>query len=273
MYRHLASVFILCTSFTFAETPFRNLGDDSSDLVKKTYYENHTKQTLMHVLAKKRQYGSCNRTRLSVFEVFELLDRLVDESDPDTSLPQSVHSLQTAEALRKDGHPRWLILTGFIHDLGKMLAFFDEPQWNVVGDTYPVGCAHDPSIIFYEYFENNPDSKEPLYNTQCGIYEEHCGFDQLHLSYGHDEYLYQVMKPYLPEEALYIIRFHSFYPAHQDGAYKHLMSEKDERLMKYLKLFQKYDLYSKDAEIPDTQSLLPYYKKLVAEFLPEKLWW
>jgi hypothetical protein len=35
-------------------------------------------------------------------------------------------------------------LTGLIHDLGKILAhpeFGSEPQWAVVGDTFPVGCA------------------------------------------------------------------------------------------------------------------------------------
>ena len=35
----------------------------------------------------------------------------------------------------------WFVLVGLIHDLGKVLCLFGEPQWAVVGDTFPVGCA------------------------------------------------------------------------------------------------------------------------------------
>ena len=58
----------------------------------------------------------------------ELLNKLVDDSDPDTQLSQIEHLLQTAEALRKDQLPEWMILTGLIHDLGKILILFNEPQ-------------------------------------------------------------------------------------------------------------------------------------------------
>jgi inositol oxygenase len=46
---------------------------------------------------------------------------VVDESDPDIELPQIAHRLQTAEAIRADGHPDWFVLTGFVHDLCKVL--------------------------------------------------------------------------------------------------------------------------------------------------------
>jgi hypothetical protein len=42
------------------------------------------------------------------------------------------------------------------------------------------------------------------------MYEPHCGLDKLMMSWGHDEYLYQVLKhnkTTLPEQALYMIRF------------------------------------------------------------------
>ena len=46
----------------------------------------------------------------------DYLNTLVDESDRDTELPQIMHLLQTAEAIRADGHPDWFVLTGFVHD-------------------------------------------------------------------------------------------------------------------------------------------------------------
>ena len=61
------------------------------------------------------------------------------------------------------------------------------------------------------------------------------------LSWGHDEYLYQVLKhnkTRLPEEALYMIRFHSFYPWHAAGDYMHLCNKKDERMMDWVLEFK-----------------------------------
>ncbi|HAO96880.1 MAG TPA: inositol oxygenase, partial [Verrucomicrobiales bacterium] len=43
-------------------------------------------------------------------------------------------------------------LTGLIHDLGKILCLFGEPQWAVVGDTFPLGCRFSEKIIYHEYF-------------------------------------------------------------------------------------------------------------------------
>ena len=49
---------------------------------------------------------------MGVWEALEYLNTLVDDSDPDTDLSQIEHNLQTAEAIRRDGHPRWFILAG-----------------------------------------------------------------------------------------------------------------------------------------------------------------
>lgn len=256
-----------------AEGEYRVFDETSAERVKKFYWENHRGQTVEFVREKRGEYLPLRRGQMSIWEALDLFDTLVDESDPDLSLPQRYHLFQTAEALRRDGHPRWLILTGFIHDLGKILTAFGEPQWAVVGDTFPVGCAYAKENVFSEYFLENPDFSAPLYQSLCGIYEPGCGFDALLMSWGHDEYLYQVVKNYLPEEASYIIRYHSFYPAHLHGAYEHFMNETDRKMVSWLKLFSRYDLYSKVNEKLDLEELLPYYKELVAEFFPEKIDW
>lgn len=53
---------------------------------------------------------------MSIWECCELLNDVVDESDPDLDEPQIQHLLQTAEAIRKD-YPNedWLHLTALIH--------------------------------------------------------------------------------------------------------------------------------------------------------------
>ena len=234
---------------------------------------NHACQTVEFVQRKKEEYLPLRRIKMGIWDAIHIFDSLVDESDPDLDLPQRYHLFQTAEALRKDGHPRWLILTGFIHDLGKILTTFGEPQWAIVGDTFPVGCAYSDKNVFPEYFEANPDLANPLYQTKYGIYSEGCGWEKIHMSWGHDEYLYQVVKNYLPAEASHIIRYHSFYPAHLHGAYDYLMNQDDREMFPWLELFQTYDLYSKTTEKLDLDALKPYYEELVAEFFPPVIEW
>jgi inositol oxygenase len=241
--------------------------------VREFYRLNHTHQTLEFVLAKKREYVSRSRRTMGIWEAMEFLNTLVDDSDPDTELSQIEHLMQTAEAIRAGGHPRWFVLTGLIHDLGKVLCLFGEPQWAVVGDTFPVGCRYSERIVFPEFFRDNPDYGVPAYQTPCGIYEEGCGLDRVHLSWGHDEYLYHVVKDYLPPEGLAMIRYHSFYAAHREGEYTHLMNDDDRRLLEWVRAFNPYDLYSKGHERPDVASLTPFYQDLIAEFFPPRLAW
>jgi len=202
---------------------FRNYGDGVPPVVREFYRLNHTNQTLDFVKQKRREWLGLDHTEAGIWEMMEDLNTLVDDSDPDTDLSQIEHNLQTAEAIRAAGHPRWFQVTGLIHDLGKILWVWKEPQWAVVGDTFPLGCAFSDKIVFHEFFADNPDSKVPEYQTRCGIYQENGGLDKVFMSWGHDEYLYHVTRDYLPEEAQYMIRYHSFYPEHRENAYEHLM--------------------------------------------------
>lgn len=230
------------------------------DRVKNFYREQHEKQTVAYNLKARARFNSSARTRdvMSVWEAMEKLNTLIDESDPDTELSQIQHLLQTAEAMRRDGRPRWMQLTGLIHDLGKLLYFYDaQGQWDVVGDTFPVGCKFDERIIYPDTFKGNPDYDHPVYSTKHGIYEPGCGLDNVMLSWGHDEYLYHVVKDQstLPDEGLAMIRYHSFYPWHNQGAYTEFMNEKDHEMLKAVKAFNPYDLYSKSDDAPTVEEL------------------
>jgi inositol oxygenase len=252
---------------------FRQYDDKTPPVVREFYRQNHEGQTLDSVLRREREFGALTRGEMGIWEAMERLDTLVDDSDPDTSLSQIEHNLQTAEAIRRDGHPRWFVLTGFIHDLGKMLCFYDEPQWAVVGDTFPVGCAWSDKIVYPEFFKANPDRLRPELQTGNGIYQPGCGLRNVHLSWGHDEYLYRVTKRYLPEAAQYMIRYHSCYPIHREGAYGHLLDDHDRTMLEWVRKFNPYDLYSKSDSRPDLNELRGYYQDLVAEFFPAKIHW
>lgn len=255
-----------------AQSPgFRNYGEGTRASVHELYRLNHRHQTLDFVRAKKREYLSLERRRLSLWEALELVETLVDDSDPDIELGQTEHALQTAEAIRADGHPRWFVLTGLVHDLGKLLCAFGEPQWAVVGDSFPVGCAFRPSIVLHQLFAENPDTRVPGLSTRLGIYQPGCGLDRVEMSFGHDEYLYHVLRDRLPPEALYMIRYHSFYAAHREGDYDDLMNDRDREMFAWVRSFNRYDLYSKSPLPPDRAALAPYYRELVSEFFPDPL--
>jgi inositol oxygenase len=260
---------------------YRNYVDsERQQTVSKLYYLNHTKQTLDFVLEQKRICAARlarGDYKLTLWEAMKQLDTLVDDSDPDIDAAQTVHAFQTAEAIRAV-HPdnEWLQLVGLLHDMGKMLCFLPDQkleQWAVVGDTFPVGCKHDSAIVFAEHFAENPDTKDQKLNSEYGIYEPNCGFDNVHFSYGHDEYFYQVLvhnKSTLPQEALNIVRYHSFYPWHNKGAYKHLENEHDRKYLDWILEFNKFDLYSKRPELPAMEELVAYYDGLMNKYFPTK---
>ena len=269
--------FLLCIASLIhakKQLDFRDYENTEHQSVRELYRLNHENQTLEFVLQKKQKYVPLKKTKMGMWEVLEALNNVVDDSDPDIDMAQLVHALQTAEAIKQDGsHPRWLILTGLIHDCGKILSIFGEPQWAVVGDTFPVGCTFSDKIVHANFFAHNPDMNNPSYQSLYGIYKPHCGLANVHMSWGHDEYLYNVVKNYLPEEAAYIIRYHSFYALHKEGEYLYLLDDYDTRMLKWVKLFNQYDLYSKSPEQPDVEKLKPFYQELIAEYFPEKIAW
>jgi len=250
---------------------YRNYDAPERDTVKEFYRLNHTYQTFDFVQEKRDNYLKFDKKEMPVWDAFQFLNQLVDDSDPDTDLDQFQHLLQTSEAIRRDGHPDWMVLVGLMHDMGKVLCLFGEPQWAVVGDTFPVGCAYSDKIVYPEFFKNNPDYDHPVYKTQYGVYEKGCGLRNVDMSWGHDEYVYQIMKDRIPEEGLYMLRYHSFYAWHREGQYDYLMDDHDRKMLKWVQLFNPYDLYSKNPVPPNWNELRPYYEGLVKKYLPETL--
>eukprot|EP00735_Rhodelphis_limneticus_P002440 TRINITY_DN1330_c0_g1::TRINITY_DN1330_c0_g1_i1::g.20022::m.20022 TRINITY_DN1330_c0_g1::TRINITY_DN1330_c0_g1_i1::g.20022 ORF type:complete len:336 (-),score=51.95,sp/Q5Z8T3/MIOX_ORYSJ/50.55/5e-86,DUF706/PF05153.10/1.9e-98,HD/PF01966.17/0.066,HD/PF01966.17/5.4e+02 TRINITY_DN1330_c0_g1_i1:150-1043(-) len=264
-----------------AHEEYRNYTDSKRHArVEQHYRLNHKYQTYDSVQTMKAQIYPLTAGKFTVWEMFELADRIMDDSDPDLGLSQIHHALQAAEAARQffpEEKYDWLHLTGFLHDLGKVLELDLNgarpgglPQWAVTGDTFPVGCAFEDTVVFSEFFKDNPDTQHPIYSTKFGIYEPNCGLDNVHFSFGHDDYLAVVLEragTTLPPMALKIIRYHSFYAWHTGGGYRHLCNDDDMQALEWVQRFQKCDLYSKVEKEMDTGKLLPYYRDLVEKYI------
>lgn len=268
------------------ETLKRNYTKDMAN-VHKHYRDLRMHQTLDYVQMMHKKYFTFD-LKMGLWDAFELLNHFIDSSDPDLiGVPNVYHAFQTAEALRRDEYPDYIQLVGLIHDLGKMLfvkgcgedGTTTEFQYGVSGDTFVVGCKLSDKLVLSEYNELNPDSSNIKYTSDLGIYTKNCGFDKCMFSFGHDEYLYQVLihnrdvrglPIMLPENALYIIRFHSFYPWHKENAYEYLANEHDKEMKKSLQEFSKYDLYTKSYELFNVEKLSElkeYYTKLMIKYL------
>lgn len=213
------------------------------------------------------------------WSLFYLLDNITDLSDPDTLLPNSIHSLQTSDAIKKTNkYPDWFILCGLIHDMGKILFIngCDEDgtskntQWSIVGDTFITGCDIPDDIVLNKYNNLNKDHKN------INVYENNCGLDNCVVSFGHDEYMYYLLKENnhkMPLEAEYIIRYHSLYLYHSSNSYDYLLNEQDKKMKPFVQEFNKFDLYSKNDDLPImwTDELKRYYSELVKKYISDDL--
>ena len=269
---------------------------DESNVNSKQYQfyrEMHKNQTFDFAKQMREKYSNLsklNNVKMSISNALQQLDNFVDPSDPDLiDEANLIHAYQTAERIRKT-HPlnTDLQITGLIHDLGKILFAFNEPEWAIVGDTYVLGCKFPESIVYFDTLKENPEF--PRYNmghdiesqtqmtNNLGIYEEKCGLDNLVLSFGHDEYLYQVLQQNsthnLPKQYMDIIRYHSFYPWHSSNSYRYFMNEQDYLTLENVNNFNKFDLYSKeDTDIVISDEIKQYYDELLREYFPHDLQW
>ena len=257
------------------KTTFRNYTD-----IEKAVKEHYHKMRIHHTLDLNKEIRNFMNQRepvkMNIWDVFDKLNHFIDVSDPDINLPNLHHLLQTAEGIREDGHPEWLQVVGLIHDLGKILYYLVDKdswgmsikeQWGIAGDTFVLGCNIPNSIVYPEFNCENPDYGR---YSENGIYSKQCGMHNLIYSYGHDEYLYQVLKDNkcpLPEEGYAIIRFHSCYLWHTEKEYMHFMKDSDSNLLEWVKIFNKYDLYTKRDESLDLDNLKEYYDKLIKKYL------
>ena len=251
--------------------------ENANEVVKQQYHLKNKTTSYNYNRTVRNENIQVGRWELDIMDAFKLMDNIIDTTDPDNDSPQIYHFIQTGEACRSM-YPDldWFHLVGFIHDLGKIMALesmHNLPIWLAAGDIYPLGCKFSTKIPFAEFFAENEDYN--VYTTDLGIYTENLGFDNTEFCFGHDEYLFQLLlqnKCQLPDEALYIIRYHSFYSWHRDLEYQNLASEKDWNMLKFLQSFSKCDLYSKEEfSASDLMQKLPYYEKLIDKYFPSRI--
>lgn len=254
--------------------------------VEQCYQKQRIRQN--YTFARRMQHKYCTFEKKAAFwDLFDSLSKFVDVSDPDIHLPNASHLFQTAESIRKAGLPEWFQIVGLIHDLGKILYLKGNDmdgtsireQWAIVGDTFITGCPLPDTIIFPEFNDLNADHSK--FSDPWGIYgkdSKGIGLNNVQCSFGHDEYLYHLLRfnrVRLPEEAYYIIRYHSLYLWHDKDEYAHFENEKDRKMKPWVKRFNQFDLYTKTDKDPgdNWKAARKYYASIIHKYIPRNLYY
>jgi inositol oxygenase len=254
-------------------TDFRNY-NNVNEKIRENYKLARINQNYKYVMKMKNDFKLREKVKMNIWDVIDKLSDFIDISDPDINIPNAYHLFQTAEKARSDLMPDWFQLTCLLHDIGKIMYMWGNDddgtsinnQWGIVGDTFIVGCKIPSSIVFSEYNELNEDNNK---YDKFGMYYYGCGLNNCIVSWGHDEFMYLVLRNnrnILPTEAYYIVRFHSLYLWHKENEYKYFEDNNDKKYKFWVQEFNKYDLYTKKNDTLEIIDLKKYYSELMKKY-------
>ena len=140
---------------------FRNYAEGAPARVKAFYRENHAARRSLSCWNGRPSTCRCAARAWACGTRWRSSTRWSTRATRTSTSPRSSTPCRPRKRCAPMASPRWLVLTGLLHDLGKILCLFGEPQWAVVGDTFPVGCAFDARVVHADLFAENPDRACP----------------------------------------------------------------------------------------------------------------
>ena len=112
---------------------FRNYTDsENQDIVEKTYKNMLENQTEEFVIKMKQKYSKV-LFQSNIWKCLDELEKVVDESDPDTNLPQIVHLYQTAESIKYKYLDENMNIKGY-----KIKNLFSSKEWELLPEKYKI---------------------------------------------------------------------------------------------------------------------------------------
>lgn len=175
----------------------------------------------------------------------------MEPSSPRTSTP----SLRTlcflmAETAREEGLPDWVQLVALLHELGEAVKSLDPTtsveiadslyDWTISSRSRVVGCKAPQRATFGEFRHLNVDEEDSKYNSDRGVYETHCGLENVLLMWSGCEYMYHLLKhnhAALPEEGFAMIRYFLLGDWHEHNEYSCLTNEDDADVLPFVSEF------------------------------------
>ena len=202
--------------------------------------ERHRQQSVEQVEGLRKKYAEPVFGKVRVWDLIERLGSCVDPTDQRLfCASQQVHVLQMLEAMEHDGTATPdMVLVALIHDLGKVLLLTGEDPANVV-------CMNGP----------------------VSQHDESAGLDNTMIQWNHDEFAYERLKDYIPDDLAWLIRYHSV----EVQAVSTLMDERDlERTERLLLPFARYDHATKSPfNLPS--ATITKYRDVIEEAFPRRI--
>lgn len=206
---------------------------------------NHRRQTKEDVARLTKEYSLHNPAKkvfdnpVGIWEAVQSLGLVHDPTDKDLwAISQLTHTTQVVESMEKDGvTEKELLVTAWLHDLGKLLLLTDEDPANIVCLNYIIdGNAGD-------------------------------GLDSCVCTWNHDEYVYQKLNHLLPKRSAWLLRYHSL---HLDNATPYFNQQDKDKVNQWLRPFMKHDKESKSVyNFPQLD--WSKHRRLLESYVPGKI--
>ena len=177
-------------------------------------------------------------------------DDTLSDSQNDSSPSLRTLCFCMAEVARKDGLPDWFQFIALIHELGEAVKIFDPSRtgqmaemvfdWTKSSRSRVVGCKVPEKATFREFRHLNTDEDDLRYNSDIGVYQEHCGLENVFLMWSGCEYMYNLLRHNnvsLPEEAFAILRYYPLGDWHEHHKYSSITNDADEDMLPFVQEF------------------------------------
>jgi inositol oxygenase len=212
---------------------------------RQHYRKAWSKQTVAYVQHMRERYLSFSLKRMSIHEALDLLRGApfspfrIGHNRLGPNPSRRTRCYRTAEACRLAGHPDWVQFVALVHDLAPVLNFIDvstaaesedDYDWTISCRSRIVGCASPDETTFYEFRRLNADEKDSCYCSRQGMYDLHCGLENVLMAWTGPEYMYHMLRhnnTTIPAEGLAMLRYFSLVDWHSRGEYEHLTNIDD----------------------------------------------
>ena len=223
-------------------------------------------QTFEYVTTMRQRYLTFGLTHMSFKDALDLVKTVPCHEfniEPDGVTTGSLRTLSylSAEAARNAGQPDWVQFVALLHLLGGAVNIIEGASnpafdWTIPSSSHVIGCPAPSRASWSDFRYLNPDEQRGSYSSSPqGMYQLHCGLEQVLMTWTGPEYMYHLMQHndvVVPEEGLAMLRYFTLLDWHTNNEYQHLANDNDRDMRPFVAEFNNIRL---EAQVSCTMEL------------------